>query len=123
MVIADTDILVASFRNNEMAKQLIKKYGAELFISLVTEMELYVGAKTPDKKVAMKALLSMHEVVPLNRAIGETALRLLKEYNTRTTNLFLGDAFIAATCIEHNAALLTFNVKDFSFIKGLKLAK
>ena len=123
MVIPDTDILIASFRKNEMAKQLLVKYCSQLTISIVTEMELYAGANDERKKKAVKNVLADHDVVALNKAIGETALRLMKLYNTRTRSLYLADALIAATCLENDAWLLTFNTKDFKFIKGLKLAK
>jgi len=33
----------------------------------------------------------------------------------------LGDAIIAAACIENNLKLVTFNAKDFRFIKGLEI--
>lgn len=33
----------------------------------------------------------------------------------------LPDSIIAATCLENNLTLITYNVKDFRFIKGLKI--
>ncbi len=33
------------------------------------------------------------------------------------------DAIIAATCLENDLTLITYNVKDFRFIKGLKYQK
>ncbi len=33
----------------------------------------------------------------------------------------LGDAIIAATCLENNLTLITYNAKDFRFINGLKI--
>ncbi len=33
----------------------------------------------------------------------------------------LPDATIAATCLENDLTLITFNIKDFRFINGLKL--
>lgn len=33
----------------------------------------------------------------------------------------LPDAVISATCLENDLILLTYNVKDFRFIKGLKI--
>ena len=35
----------------------------------------------------------------------------------------LGDATIAATCLENDLTLITYNVKDFRFIKSLKIQK
>ena len=92
MIVSDTDILISAIRGNEMAKKLIRKYGNHLAISIITEMELYAGAKSPDKKKVIVTILTKHEVLQLSKAIGETALRLMKEYNTTTRSLFLGDA-------------------------------
>lgn len=123
MVVVDSDVLIAAIRNNEMAKAVLKKYGNRLALSATTVMELYVGAKTQHQKQAVGNIIADHQVISLDRAISDVAIRLLKEHNTGTRSLFMPDALIAATCLEHNAALLTFNTKDFDFIKSLKLAK
>ena len=57
MVISDTDILISSFRKNTIAKQLIRKHGAQLCISIITEMELYAGATNVSKKNSVKEVL------------------------------------------------------------------
>ena len=123
VALADTDILIAAIRGNEMAKGVLRKYNRSLIISAITVAELYVGATSNEKKKIVEQILADHELIELNKAITETAIRLIKEYNTPTRKLLLADAFIAATCIEHKAGLLTFNTKDFHFIKGVKLVK
>lgn len=40
---------------------------------------------------------------------------------SKSHGLMLADAVIAATCLEHDLQLITLNVKDFRFIKGLTL--
>ena len=123
MVIIDTDVIIASMRGDDIAKQLIRKYTPSIFISAITEMELYVGATNKTKKEAVESVLKMHQVVHVNKAICETALRLIKTYNTGNKSLFLSDALIAATCLQEHYSLITFNTKDFAIIKGLQLAK
>ena len=123
MVIADTDILIAAIRGNKIAQSLISKYMPNVYISAVTEIELYIGATNTEKKNAVKQILKTHTVLHLSRSIGNICLRLIKTYNTSNRNLYMPDALIAATCIEHGYSLLTFNTKDYKFIKGLKLAK
>jgi len=123
MVIVDTNIIISSIRGNEMARQLIKKYLSSIHISVVTEIELYSGATTKAKKDVVEKVIALHPTIPINKSICEIATRLVKTYNTGHKSLFLPDAFIAATCIHENCRLLTFNLKDFDFIKGLHLAK
>ncbi len=86
-------------------------------------MELFAGATNKTKKASVELVLNEHEVLPINKSICEIALRLIKTYNTTNSSLFLPDALIAATCLHHHAALITFNTKDFDIIKGLQLAK
>ncbi len=123
MVIVDTDVLISAFRGNPMAIQLIKKYMPEVCVSVVTEIELYIGATNKSKKDTVAQVLSAHEVIPINKSIGEIAVRLVQTYNTSNRSLYLPDAFIAATCLYEHCSLLTFNTKDFKFVKGLQLAK
>lgn len=123
VIIADTDIFIAAIRGNEIAQSLLRKYGGSIAVSAITAAELYVGAKNHAKKKIVEQILADHEFIELNKAITEIALRLIKTYTTSTKQLTLADGFIAATCLEHKAALLTFNTKDFRFIKGLRLAK
>lgn len=121
-MIVDSDVLISSIRGNKMAVQLIRKYMPEVSISVVTEMELYIGATNKSKKDLVAKVLSVHEVIPINKSIGEIATRSVKTYNTANRSLYIPDAFIAATCLHENCRLLTFNTKDFKFIKGLHLA-
>ncbi len=106
-----------------MADALLMKYKHELAISVITQIELAVGATDKNKKKAVNVITDLFPIVALNKAIGERALSLVDLYSTPNRKLFMPDALIAATCLEYNAALLTFNTKDFKFIKGLKLAK
>lgn len=122
MVIVDTNVLISSIRGNKMAVQLIKKYMPNVRISVITELELYIGATNKSKKNTVAQILMSHEVIPINKSINEIAIRLVKMYNTANRSLYLPDAFIAATCLHENCRLLTFNTKDFKFIKGLHLA-
>jgi predicted nucleic acid-binding protein len=123
MVIADTNIFIASIRGNEIADTLLMKYQKQLGISVISLIELKVGATDKKKKRAVEMVTDIFSVIPLSKYTGEKAIQLVDLYNTPQRRLQMPDALIAATCIEHNAKLLTFNTKDFKFIKGLKLAK
>jgi len=123
MVIADTNIFIATIRGNEIAEALLLKHQNSLAISLITILELKSGATDSKKKTAVRLITDMYTVLPLSKHIGERALQLVELYTTPQRKLEVPDALIAATCLEHQASLLTFNTKDFKFIKGLKFAK
>jgi len=122
MVIVDTDVIIAAIRGNDIARQLIRRYRSSACISVVTEMELYVGATNKRKRESVELVLKEHEVIPLDKSICEIALRLIKTNNTAHSSLFLPDALIAATCLHEHCALVTFNTKDFAIVKGLQIA-
>ncbi len=123
MVIVDTNFFIAALRGNEIAQSRLRGHKLELALSAVTAMELYVGATTTAKKKAIDSIVEQHELLPLDKNISETAMRLVREYNTGEKQILVPDALIAAACLEYKASLLTLNTKDFKFIKGLKLVK
>jgi predicted nucleic acid-binding protein len=49
-----------------------------------------------------------------------TDIDLIEQYS-KSHGLQIPDALIASTAICHDMELLTYNVKDFKFIKGIKL--
>jgi predicted nucleic acid-binding protein len=55
-------------------------------------------------------------VLPVSRPIINTAIEI-----RQLRKISLGDALIAATAMEHRQPLITRNIKDFSWIKGLKI--
>ncbi|HSK72934.1 MAG TPA: PIN domain-containing protein, partial [Pyrinomonadaceae bacterium] len=49
-------------------------------------------------------------------------IELIRTYS-KSHGLMLGDAIIAATCLEKGLTLITYNEKDFRFIDGLRILK
>jgi predicted nucleic acid-binding protein len=124
MVVVDTNVIIANIRGNEIAKTILLKYHKQgAYISIITAMELNVGATNNIKKDIVSKITSTHGILHLIKAIGELALSLLFTYNNNRNTLNLGDALIAATCLHNNYKLITFNTKDFKQIKGLQFAK
>jgi predicted nucleic acid-binding protein len=90
MVIADTSVVVAAIRDNDLAKKILSRYaGRGIYISIITEMELNIGATNAAKKAVVKKVIANHEVLQLNKAIGNLALRLIKTYNNNKQVLYL----------------------------------
>ncbi len=121
MVIIDTDIFIGALRGNEEAAKHLLKLKGKGALSVITECELFVGAKTKLQKQQAEKILEPFNKLKINNEIYLITKRLLKEYNSHTKSLFMPDAFIAATTIYSGGSLLSFNKADYHFIKGLKL--
>lgn len=68
------------------------------------------------KKQVITELLNSLEIIYLNPACYEIAIALKQQ-----RKMSLGDALIAATCIEHHKTLATRNTADFDWIENMRV--
>lgn len=102
----DTNILIDYLNGIETAKEEIKRY-PYIAISLVTWMEVMVGAK-PEEEPAIRQFLARFALIPLNTSIAERAVEIRRATKTR-----LPDAIIRASAELEHALLVSRNTKDF----------
>lgn len=127
-VICDTDILIDYFdvrqKRHEQTKRIIEQViGLEnILISSITKMELLIGATNKEDLKIIDKSLKRFGVILINPEINLTAISLAYEYRL-SHGLALADAMIAATSIQTDLELFTYNTKDFKFIKNLSLFK
>ena len=113
------DFLRRRDREATLYSALVERGDYALCISLITHTELYAGASVWKRAKARKeldALLAGLQILPLSLEISEQAGRV-----RATHRLSPPDAIIAATALEHNLSVVTFDVADFKRVKGLKL--
>lgn len=114
MWLADSNILIlgASTSNHPLQEWLQTRLPA---ISIVTRIEvLGYHRLRPDEDILLRALLSSFDEFPISEQTASIAIDL-----RRQRKMSLGDALIAATCIEHGLKLATRNASDFDWIAGL----
>lgn len=114
MKLIDTDIAIDHFHGNEHAREFFSKsleLGDALHVSVVTLTELLAGMRSGEEELTEK-LLSLFTVIEVDDAIGRKAGEYLRKYS-RSHNLDLGDALIAATASLMEAELVTRNVKHY----------
>lgn len=70
----------------------------------------------PEEQAALEALLDALEIIYPSPATFEIALQLRQR-----RKLTLGDALIAATCIEHGFTLATHNTADFDWLNEINI--
>jgi predicted nucleic acid-binding protein len=87
-------------------------------IDTTVYVELIQGAKNKAEIALIEKQLKTFPVIYFKEAISRRVIDLIRTYS-KSHNLLLGDAIIAATCLEYDLALVTFNIRDFRFIEGL----
>jgi predicted nucleic acid-binding protein len=121
-IVVDTNIIIDILKNVEASLALVKKLMEEneLFISGITEAEIFSGkdSESENKRQKILRVLSFFQKVNPNNEILQKAGEFRRKYN-----ISLLDCIIAATAHYINAVILTKNEKDFSKIKEVKLFK
>ena len=121
MILCDTDIFIEAFKNNTLATGSLRRIGFQnIALSAITLMELYFGALNKRELVKIKSRLQKLEIINLDQKITETAINVIERY-AKSHGLHIPDALIAATAICRGMQLLTYNVKDFKFVEGIRL--
>jgi len=125
-IICDTDILIDYFdakqKRHEETKIIIEqKIGLNnILISSITKMELILGATNKEDLNIINKSLNRFSVLLINPAINLRAIDLVYAYRL-SHGLALADAMIAATAIQTELELFTYNTKDFKYISKLTL--
>jgi predicted nucleic acid-binding protein len=121
MILCDTDIFIEAFKNNTLATGSLRRIGFQnIALSAITLMELYFGALNKRELAKIKSRLQKLEIINLDQKITETAINMIERY-AKSHGLHIPDALIAATAICRGLQLLTYNVKDFKFVEGIRL--
>lgn len=115
----DSDILIEVLRGRDsgiLARwRELGASGDFILCSPVSVAELWHGAR-PKEHQALSAMFDALICVPIDAEIGRQAGEYLRAYH-RSHSLELGDALIAATAAQHNAALWTRNRKHYPMIE------
>jgi hypothetical protein len=119
LIIVDSCVFIKAFRKDVNAINDLKAISANTAYSVITQLELLIGANTIAKKEAIKKILDSYYGIPLNPIISEKSIEIMRIYVTGQQIISVPDCIIAATSIITGYPLLTYNKKDFDFIEGL----
>ncbi len=122
IVIIDSDILIDAGRNIHDATDFLQRNEqiATLAISVITQMELLVGARNKAELRTIEKFLARFISIKVTEAISDMAVELLRQYRL-SHGLLIADGIIAATAIVMQESFATKNQRDYQFITGLKL--
>ena len=125
--LVDTSTLIALFRKNEDAKIALDTLVANnTYICDITFMEILAGCSNVEKREYAIKVLEAYGLLKNNEKVSDLSMQLMKRYCIQQTGqpiLKLADCLIAAFAVYHKMELLTFNKKDFDFIKGIYIHK
>lgn len=121
MILCDTNILIAVYRNNVEVISHLDHIGLEnVAVSDVTCGELLYGARNKKELRIIRKDLNKLTILPIQTSVSAAAVQLIEKYSL-SHKLSLPDALIAATAIFYKIPLFTLNKKDFKFIDGIML--
>lgn len=108
MHILDTCILIDYLRGLPAAAASVDNL-PDSRISIISWMEVMVGAKSEQESALLRQFLQSFPVLELDKAVSEEAVSLRQQHRIK-----LPDAVVWATARVHQAQLVTVNTKDFT---------
>jgi predicted nucleic acid-binding protein len=118
-IMLDTNVLIEILKNNTKTISEVKKFD-KLYISAITQMELYYGALNKNELKKIEKFTTLFNIINLDKKISINATNLIYKYS-KSHGLDVPDSLIASTAISFDMKLLTYNKKDFKFIEKLEL--
>lgn len=119
-IVLDTNILIEILKNNLQTLQDLQDLDAVFYISSITVMELYFGARDKAELSKLKKFAASFELIAIDADISHRATQLIEMY-AKSHHLDIPDALIAASALVNKFRLMTYNKKDFKYIDGLSL--
>lgn len=116
----DTNVFSQIFKGNSPVKQFVENIGAA--IDATVYIECIQGSKSNQEKHGVKKYLDNFALIQITPNISQLAIKLIDDYSN-SHGLLLADALIAASALENNLTVVTYNANDFNFIQDLKLFK
>jgi len=103
----DSDVLLDFLDGFAPAGEELARY-RQRCVSIISWMELMVGAKTPAEEETRREFLTHFLVLPLTSEVAEETMVLRRKHRLK-----LPDAVILATAITENCLLVSRNRKHF----------
>ena len=119
----DTTVLIDLSRGSIVAANFVDdchKAQTPLFISVISAMELIFGCHDKAEVKKIKKLIADFTLLHLSPAESAQAYELMLMYS-KSHNLAIPDALIAATALVHNLELATDNERHFKMIPDLNI--
>lgn len=105
--VIDSDVLIDFLQGLDAAAEEIQHYDDPCY-SVISWMEVMIGADTDADRVAAEALFDSMRRIDLSAEIAKRAVELRRMFRLK-----LPDAIVLATADREGCSLVTRNTKDF----------
>jgi predicted nucleic acid-binding protein len=117
----NTCILIDFLRGSKSIYDiLVSNENLILSMSTVTMMELMLEALNKKEATYIQKVFEKINIIYIDEDISKLAQELIIKY-TKSHNLPIDDALIAATSLKNNIELITYYVSDFQYIPNILL--
>lgn len=126
MILLDTNTIIHYLKGHQsVVLRLQSAPPAELAVASVAACEIEYGTlkiDTPRRRASAAELLAGLLEVPFDHAAARESARIRIELEKRGVLIGPIDLLIAGTAVSRGAVLVTSNTREFSRVKGLRLA-
>ena len=117
-LLIDTDVLIDYLRDYSEAVSYMEARQEHLLVSVVAVAELYAGVREGEERARLERFLRAFEIVPLNLRLAVQGGLYRRDYS-KSHNVGLADALIAATAVQRQVPLGTLNRKHFPMLQDV----
>ena len=129
-IILDADVIIGGERGSFDLRRWLESRGDEQFeVAAITVAELWHGverATVAQKSVRenyLRALLDVLPIIPYTEQTAYHHARLWAQLESSGKMIGPYDLIVAATALERESALATFNKRHFGNVAGLKIVE
>lgn len=116
----DTNVLSRILKGDLDATKFVESL--ECAIDATIYIECLQGSKSNREKRVIEKYLMRFPLLPITPESSARAIDLIRMYSN-SHGLLLADTLVAATVLENDLTVLTYNADDFKFINDLKWQK
>ena len=117
-LLIDTDVLIEYVRDYPDAVSSVEAQQERLLISVVTVAELYAGVREGEERLRLERFLRAFEILPLDQRLAIQGGLYRRDYS-KSHNVGLADALIAATARQRQVPLVTLNRQHFPMLQDV----
>jgi|HubBroStandDraft_5_1064220.scaffolds.fasta_scaffold164535_2 tRNA(fMet)-specific endonuclease VapC len=110
----DSTVMIDGLRGRGPGFEFLVSTSARdnLYVSAITVAEVHAGER-PNERAQTAEFLAGFSILPVDERIARAAGYLKNHWARRGKTLWLTDALIAATAMEHDMTMVTSNSRDF----------